>query len=404
MKDPMFKTEISSVDLKKELKQDVVTVNHQFVSGFHLLFIRLGMRIRLLGLIIRSYSAPNDWIHALKHLITLRKNILGVPSIKKIVRVNGRFYMGIYTPSWFSKEFDEFICAQLNDFKPLKTPVKRFDIIFVSVTNKCPFLCEHCYHWHLLNKKDNQSEIELSNIIEKLQQRGVGHIQFSGGEPLLESEKICRVVKSSNPASEFWITTSGFSLSYDKAIELKSSGIRGIIISLDHYDPEKHNKFRNHKDAFKWVEVSVRNAISAELLVALSICITKEFLTKVNLENYMLHAKNMGVMFVQFLEPKPVGHFENKNVLLTKNQINELEEFFLKYNFTSKYLDYPIIVYPGYHQRRIGCMFSGKKSIYIDTSGNVNPCPFCHKSYGKVLEDDFNSRLEKLAEIGCADY
>lgn len=49
-------------------------------------------------------------------------------------------------------------------------------------------------------------------------------------------------------------------------------------------------------------------------------------------------------------------------------------------------------------------MFSGKKSIYIDTSGNVNPCPFCHKSYGKVLEDDFNSRLEKLAEIGCSDY
>ncbi len=45
-----------------------------------------------------------------------------------------------------------------------------------------------------------------------------------------------------------------------------------------------------------------------------------------------------------------------------------------------------------------------RKSIYIDTTGTINPCPFCHRSYGKVLEDDLNSRLEQLVNQGCIEY
>ena len=114
-------------------------------------------------------------------------------------------------------------------------------------------------------------------------------------------------------------------------------------------------------------------------------------------------AKNFGVSFVQFLEPKPVGRYASKDVLLKGKHILKLEQFLLKYNFNNRYKDYPIIIYPGYHQRREGCMFSGKKSVYIDANGNMNPCPFCHKSYGKVLDINFNSNLEKLVMEGCKD-
>ena len=68
------------------------------------------------------------------------------------------------------------------------------------------------------------------------------------------------------------------------------------------------------------------------------------------------------------------------------------------------YNDYPIIIYPSYHQRKTGCMLAGKKSIYIDAKGNLNACPFCHKSYGKVLDDNFVENLEKLCSKGCTEY
>ncbi len=404
MNDTMFKAERSNIDLIKENVQEVKSLNGIFISGFWLFVIRFAMRLRILRLIIRSYPIPNDWINALKYLIVLRKNILGTPKIKKLAKVKGKYYMGIYTSSWFSKEFDQFILSHLNDYKPIKRPSNRFDMVFIAVTDKCPLRCEHCYNWNKLNGKAQSSINNLSGIIKKLQTKGVSHIQFLGGEPMLEFKNICDAVKSSKTSSEFWITTSGFSFSEAKAKELKASGIRGVIISLDHYDPLKHNQFRNHKSAFNWVKLAVKHAINAELIVALSICITKEFSTESNLNNYMELAKDLGVMFVQFLEPKPVGHYQNKDVLLTKNQIAALEQFFLEYNFTSRYLDYPIIIYPGYHQRRKGCMLAGKKSIYIDTTGTINPCPFCHRSYGKVLENDLNSRLEQLVNQGCVEH
>ncbi|HVF81792.1 MAG TPA: hypothetical protein VM884_07650, partial [Flavisolibacter sp.] len=37
-----------------------------------------------------------------------------------------------------------------------------------------------------------------------------------------------------------------------------------------------------------------------------------------------------------------------------------------------------------YHQRRVGC-FSGSRSVYIDSAGDVHACPFCHtKSYNII--------------------
>lgn len=377
------------------------TSNGKFISGVPLFYLRISMRLRLLRLIATSYFNPIDWINALKYLISLRKNVLGTPKIRKLVKLNNKYYMGIYTPAWFSKDFDQFIYSHLNDFKSLKKSIHRFNMVFISVTNRCPLQCEHCYDWNNINNEGKKHTINLLGIIEKLQELGVGHIHFLGGEPLLEYKKIIEVVKSRKIGSDFWITTSGFSLSESKANQLKSAGVSGIIISLDHYIPEKHNKFRNHKDAFHWVELAVKNAINAKLIVALSICVTKEFMTDSSLEQYMQTAKSFGVMFVQFLEPKPVGHYNSKDVLLNENHVAELEKFFLTYNFTSAYKDYPIIIYPGYHQRREGCMSSGKKSIYIDAEGNINPCPFCHKSFGKVLDHGLNLKLDRLVARGC---
>jgi len=403
MNNSILKIESNTVNLANAIKLNSKTLNGKFISGFQLLHLRIRMRMRLLGLIINSYSNPIDWIKALKYLITLRKNILGTPKIKKLVKVNGKYYMGIYTSAWFSKDFDQFIYSRLNDYKPLKKPINRFDMVFISVTNKCPLKCEHCYDWNQLNSKGKESKANLTEIVEKLEKKGVSHIQFLGGEPLIEYKKICEVVKSSKKNTNFWITTSGYSLNKNKAKALKSAGITGIIVSLDHYDSNKHNRFRNHKDAFNWVTLAVKNALNAKLIVALSICVTREFLTLQNLNNYMNLAKSLGVSYVQVLEPKPVGHYDNKDVLLKEKHILELEQFFLIYNFKNKYKDYPIIIYPGYHQRREGCMLSGKKSIYIDTDGNMNPCPFCHKSYGKVLDINFDSNLEKLVFEGCKD-
>ena len=96
---------------------------------------------------------------------------------------------------------------------------------------------------------------------------------------------------------------------------------------------------------------------------------------------YIDFAKNLGVHFVQLLEPKNIGHYADKDVLLEEKHIQQLESFFKIINQDKKYKGYPFIMYHGYHQRRVGC-YAGSRSIYIDSAGDVNACPFCHtKSY-----------------------
>ena len=404
-----MKTEIPVAELKTrettiEPSLESIPLNGEYITGQQLVFLRLKVRLRILKLIMRAYKSPVLWIKAMRHMVRLRKNNFGEHSFKKIANFNGDYHMDIYSPPWFSEKFDLFMNSQLNEFKAVKEPMNRFDIVFLSVTDACPLRCDHCYHWLKLNQPGKTNIIEFKNTVNILQDHGVTHIQFSGGEPLLEADKICEVVSSANEGTEFWISTSGFSMDHKKAQKLKAAGVKGVIVSLDHFDPAKHNLFRNYDKAFHWAQTAIRNATEAGLMTALSICVTRDFIGQENLDQYMDLAKAMGVLFVQFLEPKAVGHYENRNVKLSEDQIVLLEQFFHRYNFGKPYRDYPIIMYPGYNQRRAGCRFSGRRSVYIDTQGNVNKCPFCPKSYGKISDDQFDFNLQKMTSDGCVEY
>ena len=248
------------------------------------------------------------------------------------------------------------------------------------------------------------SNNELQGIVKRIQDKGVSQIHLSGGEPLIKMDAMVDLLVSADKSTEFWVVTSGFKLTDTNAKRLKEAGLTGVVISLDHFNPELHNTFRHYKDAYYWVEEAVKNANNNNLITALSLCTTKAFISKGNLMAYMELAKKLKVSFVQFLEPKAVGHYANKDVFLNQEQIEILEHFFRKMNFTKQYSSYPIITYHGYYQRRQGCLSAGKKGMYIDTDGDMNACPFCHNKTGNVLDSNFDTNLDALKATGCSSY
>lgn len=378
--------------------------NNVIINGIRKSFIHLKLKWSLIKIAMNSYKNPIDWIRSLNYLVTLRRKFLGNNRLQKIVCANGKYYMGLYTPGWNSAVYKQFIRSQLNDFKKIKHNTNRFNAVFVAITKKCALQCEHCYEWDNLNKKDFLDFDKIKQIVLRLQNQGVSQIQFLGGEPLLKMDVLEQVLLTSKKSTDFWITTSGFKLNGNNAKRLNLAGLTGVIISLDHYMPEKHNEFRGFKEAFYWVEEAIKNAHNNNLVVALSICITKEFISELNLNRYMQLAKELGVSFVQFLEPRPVGHFAKKDVLLGNSEIELLESFFLKMNFNQKYSSFPIITYHGYYQRRQGCYSAGIKGMYVDSDGDMNACPFCHKKTGNVLNENFENNLAILKKEGCHNY
>ena len=384
--------------------QEVVVVKNPIVSGFKTQVLRFLMRLHLIKIAAKAYNNPIDWLRAFHYLIALRRRFLGNYKLKKIVKVRNRFYMGIYIPAWFSSGFEDFVLSELNTYKKVSPKVKRFNIVYLAITSKCPMQCEHCYEWDRLNQKDKLTIDRMDEIIGKIVQMGTNQIHFTGGEPLMKFEKLIHAIQRVPNSIASWVTTSGYSLTYDKAVQLKHAGLTGIIVSLDHYEENKHNAFRNHDDAYYWAIEAVKNSWKSGLVVALSICITRDFANEIDLINYLQLAKELGVSFVQFLEPKPIGHYKDKDVVLNKKELKLLESFFLNLNYNPKYHDFPVINYHGFYQRRVGCQSAGLQSVYIDADGGLNACPFCQKKWGNILDDQFEAQLDALTSSGCSSF
>lgn len=374
------------------------------VHGIKKSWVHFRLKLSLLNILIESYPNPADWFKGLRFLVKLRRKFLGENRIKKMALISGKYYMGLFTPGWNDALYKRFIKSELVTFKKFETQILRFNHVFLAITKKCALSCEHCYEWENLNQRDSLNEDKIKRIIIRLQKEGVGQIHLTGGEPLLKFDMIIRLLKTANKDTHFWLNTSGYQLTYEKAKQLKEAGLTGILISLDHYLEEEHDKFRKLKGSFMWATKAAQNGTQNGLVVGLSLCTRKEFVSEENLFKYMRFAKELKVPFVQFLEPRAVGHYSNKNVSLCLDTIQLLESFFLKMNFTKENREYPIICYHGYYQRRNGCFSAGKKGIYIDTDGDINACPFCQAKTGNILEDDFQQSLNDLKKIGCHNY
>jgi len=87
----------------------------------------------------------------------------------------------------------------------------------------------------------------------------------------------------------------------------------------------------------------------------------------------------------------------------TDNQgIRILEEYYLKLNTDKRYRNLPIVVYPGYYQRRLGCLASGNRYLYIDPDGCLHPCPFCRSSKElRIFSQDIGQLIEQTKEEVC---
>jgi MoaA/NifB/PqqE/SkfB family radical SAM enzyme len=244
--------------------------------------------------------------------------------------------------------------------------------------------CEHCFEWDNLNQKETFSRNDLFKVVDLYQNEGVLQFHFSGGEPMVRIKDLVELIRYTSRKSECWVLTSGFNVTEENAKKLKEAGCRGMVVSIDHYIPELHNMFRGNKTAFDQARFAVKAAREAGLVVSISVCATKHFIDGGHMLPYVEFARSMDVQFIQVLEPRSVGHYAGKDVSLEKKHIEELERIFKQVNHDRTYKNYPTMLYHGYHQRRVGC-FSGSRSVYVDSAGDVHACPFCHtKSYNII--------------------
>lgn len=381
------------------------SVNAQrIISGKKRFLIRLIIRTRIVWIVFRNYRSISKSILLLKRLLQFRKTALGENEVMKYVYVDGKYYLGMYIPGFYTEAFEAFILGEVNRILPLEKHTNRFTSVLFAITKKCGLRCEHCFEWETLNDEENLSLSDLKSIVAKIQKTGTAQIHFSGGEPMQRLDDMLEVLKTVDRKTECWVLTSGYNLTLNNAQKLKEAGLKGIVVSMDHYIPELHNKFRGSPKSFDWAKAGVENSISSNLVTAISICVTNSFVTKENLFAYAEMAKNLGVSYIQIFEPRAAGHYQDKDVELTEDNLKILEEFFYTMNASVEYSQYPIVLYHGIYQRRIGCFSAANRHMYIDADGDIRDCPFCRTKAGNAITDDIDQIIDQLKLTGCSKF
>jgi len=361
------------------------------------------IRLRVYFFALTELGSLRKMAVAYRYLSELRRQTWA-GDLKKMYRVGGKYYFNLYAPGWPSRNYDEIIRSELRRMASPAPAASQLRLIFLAVTRKCPMRCEHCFEWDNLNQRETFTRDQLVQIVDLYQRQGVNQIHFAGGEPLVRLRDLIEVITFAQAKSDCYVVTSGFNLTWENAQALKMAGCKGVIVSIDHYLANRHDHFRHHPGIFDQAVAGVRASRKAGMVTAVSVCATREFVDGDHLLPYLQFAHGLGVHFVQVLEPKDVGNYRGKDVLLEERHIQLLEDQFKLVNHSSKYRDYPTLMYHGYHQRRVGC-YSGSRSVYIDSGGDVHACPFCHtKSYNiGVLLRAGNTTLP-VKENTCPRY
>ena len=381
-------------------KEEPRIIRHQVLWGWKKNIIKAGIWMNIIWIAFKTYKNPFEATKKTKALLNMRNNYRNNGLLQKYYYVNRKYYFNYNAPGWPSAAFNRYILHLFNKTGTTLNPPSLHTLIF-AITKKCGFKCEHCCEWEVLNKPEKLSRNDIVHIVNRFYQKGVAQVQLSGGEPLNRFDDIIHLLDNSPTSINFWIYTTGYNLSFEKARVLKKYGLTGITISLDHWDPLEHDAFRGKPGSFDRAIQAIKYAIENDLLVTLSICATRSFISHENLYHFARLAKDNHVTFIQVLEPKAVGHYAGMDVLLQKSHTGILESFYEDMNYNREYRSFPIVAYHGYYSRRVGCSGAGKDYLYVDTDGDVHNCPFCQRKIFSALDENLDEALIRLRSTGC---
>lgn len=372
--------------------------NH-FITGLRYRLFELRMLWQLQLTALSVYSSKRTalralWMHLKTHLGYKR-----AVGLKKAVKVGRRYYVQMGFPGTESKGLKTLTINELNRHIPIPGHQAGLNLLLLAITKKCSLQCAHCFEWDNLNQHEQLSANDVLQIIRKFQTNGVASIELSGGEPLNRYTDLLRIVRESETAlSDFWLITSGYRLTAERALELKQAGLTGVCISLDHWDAAQHDAFRGLEGSFDWALQAAQNARDAGMVLGLGLTAVRNFCTPAHLMRYAQLAKDHGAHFIRVLEPRSVGHYSGMDVELGAKEIEVLEAFMFDLQTKKAYRNYPIIDYYPAYQRKAGCSGAGQRFLYVDTDGDMHACPFCQNKCGNVLCDGIENGRKRMQQ------
>lgn len=320
----------------------------------------------------------------------------------KVVKVFNGYKLHLYLPSYPSKAFFYAIESKL-----CKTVPAPSTIVF-SITKACGYKCQHCYQ-----RNDQTQELEeaiMINVAKQMQELGVSMFDLEGGEPFLRYDRLLNLVESLDDRAEVWVNTTGFGLTEDKLLRLKSKGLFGFMVSIHSPDEQKHDDFTGVNNSFKTACETLRLCRKHNLVSAINSVLSEDEIIAGKLVDLMNLAKDLDCDYVQLIHPKPagkwLGHIENMQN--DKTLLCKIRKEHVYYN-SRKTSRFPSLAAQVFEESEnvLGCTAGGIDRFYLNASGELQPCEFLNISFGNVKDEGFTTaynRMRATFPFPCCDW
>ncbi len=376
------------------------------IAGWRYRLLELKMLREIARMAFRAYPQPRlAWL-ALRRHIAVHLGYQRACHLTKAVRVGKHILLQMTFPRLGTEAMQVLVRNELHRQVPIPGQQPGLNVLVLAITKKCSLQCAHCFEWENLNGREQLSADDVVTIIRKFQVNGVASIELSGGEPLNRFDDLLRILHESDTrCTDFWLLTSGYRLTPQRAQALAAAGLVGLGLSLDHWEAAAHDRFRGLAGSFEWARQATRNAHEAGLAVCLTLTAVREFCTSDHLWAYARLARDWGVALIRILEPRAVGHFAGQEVELRPGEISVLEHFVRTIQHDPACRDYPPVEYYAAYQRQVGCSGAGQRFLYVDTDGDMHACPFCQNKCGSALCGSIESGIATMQRAsGCHAY
>lgn len=187
----------------------------------------------------------------------------------------------------------------------LNRPANR---VLWEVTNKCNMNCKHCLYYSDYQQvfaKDLPTE-KVYRIIEQMKADGnIDEVWLSGGEPLLREDLLDIISKIHSSGMKPSVSTNGYLVSKELAIQLKANGVDYVHLSIDGINSDEHDSFRQKKGAFERVVNAADFLCNADIIVGATCIITWNNIN--DIEKIVCLALRHSIKVLSFYMVEPLG-------------------------------------------------------------------------------------------------
>ncbi len=145
----------------------------------------------------------------------------------------------------------------------------RPSLVSWNLTRLCNLRCPHCYLSAGKRTEEELTTRECLGLVSEMRALGTEMVILTGGEPLLRKD----IYDLASAAAEngMWVVmgTNGVLLDDRVAQRMVECGVKGVGISIDSIDPERHNSFRGGPNSWEYsvAALEVAKANGLEVLV-----------------------------------------------------------------------------------------------------------------------------------------